>query len=164
MNKKNRTGLNIGSSSVLLIFILLALVTFAVLSIVNANADYRLSKTYEDRTTAYYEAANAAEEKLAQIDTRLIECREAATNENAYIEQCQQQLSADSELTLRTDDKGLLLLSFAASIDDSQDLNVELVISFPEKAGDTCYQISQWKVVNTKEWEGDDSLNLITFD
>ena len=53
MKKKTRIGLNIGTSSILLVFVLLCMVTFAVLSFVSANADYKLSRSLGDRTAAY---------------------------------------------------------------------------------------------------------------
>ena len=46
--------MNIGSASILLVFVILCLVSFAVLSIVSANADSRLSTRVLERTTAYY--------------------------------------------------------------------------------------------------------------
>ena len=42
-SKKKQFGMNIGSASILLVFVILCLVSFAVLSIVSANADSRLS-------------------------------------------------------------------------------------------------------------------------
>lgn len=63
--KGPKIGLNIGASSILVVFILLCLVTFATLSLVSANADYRLSKRVADHTGAYYDATASAREDLA---------------------------------------------------------------------------------------------------
>lgn len=68
MRGKNNTGLNTGSSSILVIFIVLCLTTLAVLSMVSASSDYKLSRKIADRTTDYYNAVNKAEEKLAATD------------------------------------------------------------------------------------------------
>lgn len=68
MRKKSYSGMNTGSASILVIFIVLCLSTLAVLSLVSARADYALSKKRADRTTAYYNACNAAEAKLAETD------------------------------------------------------------------------------------------------
>ena len=51
-SKKKQFGMNIGSASILLVFVILCLVSFAVLSIVSANADSRLSTRVLERTTA----------------------------------------------------------------------------------------------------------------
>ena len=61
----------IGFSSILVIFVMLSLTTFTVLTLVSANADYKLSKRVAERTTEYYSADTRAEEKLALIDDAL---------------------------------------------------------------------------------------------
>ena len=70
-NKAKKSGLSfssgIGSSSILVIFVILCLVSFATLSIVSANADYKLSKKVLDRTTAYYEAEGQAHRHLPPL-------------------------------------------------------------------------------------------------
>lgn len=73
LNKKGpQIGLNIGASSILVVFILLCLVTFSVLSLVSANADLKLSKRVAEHTREYYDATSEAEEILAAkaLETR----------------------------------------------------------------------------------------------
>ena len=55
MDKKKHFSMNVGISWILVIFILLCLVTFGVLSMVSANSDYQMSKKTADRVTAFYE-------------------------------------------------------------------------------------------------------------
>lgn len=76
--------MNIGSASILLVFVILCLVSFAVLSIVSANADSRLSTRVLERTTAYYDACNQAEQSLAGMDNTLRRVYEASDSEDAY--------------------------------------------------------------------------------
>lgn len=74
MRKKNvpvweqkgpQVGFNVGASLILVIFVIIALVTFAVMSIAAANADYKLSKSVAARNMAYYEAVSAAHRTLS---------------------------------------------------------------------------------------------------
>ena len=44
-SRKKQFGMNIGSASILLVFVILCLVSFAVLSIVSANADSSITTT-----------------------------------------------------------------------------------------------------------------------
>lgn len=67
MNKKNSIGISIGSSSLLVVIVVLCFVCFAGLAIVSANADYRLSKKLADRTTSYYQALSEGNEQLALL-------------------------------------------------------------------------------------------------
>ena len=62
------TPINIGMSFMLVIFILLCMVIFAVLSLSSALKDYDYAKQKANRTTAYYEACNEAEEIYAKIE------------------------------------------------------------------------------------------------
>ena len=71
MREKKTTypPINIGTSFMLVIFILLCMVIFAVLSLSSALKDYDYTKQKADRTRAYYEACNEAEEIYAKIET-----------------------------------------------------------------------------------------------
>lgn len=65
--KKSVPFLQIGSSSLLLVFLVLCLVIFAVLTLAGAQSDYRFSQRIADRRTAYYAACNQAEEEIARL-------------------------------------------------------------------------------------------------
>ena len=64
--KKSKIALgnHIGTSSILLIFVVLCFVSFAALSLISSNADYVLSKKVADRTKAYYVACNEAGKQM----------------------------------------------------------------------------------------------------
>ncbi len=57
----------IGVSSLLTVFIILCLVTFACLSLSTAKADYEFAQKYAAHKTAYYEACNQAEQNLNDL-------------------------------------------------------------------------------------------------
>ena len=57
----------IGASFMLLIFVILCMVTFAVLSLSTSMKDYEYSVKNSEKTIQYYTANNIAEEKLAEI-------------------------------------------------------------------------------------------------
>ena len=60
-------GVSIGGSSILVIFVLLCLTTFATLAMVSAAASFRLAQRVAEASDAYYAADSRAEEILAQI-------------------------------------------------------------------------------------------------
>ena len=66
-----RSFSNFGFSSILLTFVMLCIVTFSALSLLTANADYKLSKKVADKTTAYYQAEEKAYLLLQKIDQDL---------------------------------------------------------------------------------------------
>ncbi len=67
MNKKESIGIGTGSVSILAIFVVLCLTTLSALSLVSANADYKLAKKTADATQEYYAADAQAEEMLAKL-------------------------------------------------------------------------------------------------
>ena len=70
MNKKNSRGFPIiGGSSLLVIFAVLCLAVFAMLSLSTAQADRRLADTSIQAVADYYAADSRAEEILARLRT-----------------------------------------------------------------------------------------------
>lgn len=61
----------IGVSSLLVVFLILCLVTFACLSLSTAKSDYELSKDNAQHKTEYYKAANEAEAHLNDLSQGL---------------------------------------------------------------------------------------------
>ncbi|MCL2851997.1 MAG: hypothetical protein FWE20_03050 [Defluviitaleaceae bacterium] len=60
-------GVNVGGSSILVIFVLLCLTTFATLAMVSATASLRLAQRVIAASDVYYAADSRAEELLAEI-------------------------------------------------------------------------------------------------
>lgn len=134
MNKKKHSfGINIGSASILLIFVLLCLISFAALSIVSANADSKLTAKVLERTNAYYEACNEAETSLAEIDKTLIRVYLASESADDYFASVGHSKS------------------FNVSVSDLQTLVVQIEILYPTRDADTFYRITKWQVVTDEE-------------
>lgn len=146
-NKSKKSALSfssgIGSSSILVIFVILCLVSFATLSIVSANADYKLSRKVLERTTAYYEAEGQAQAALAALDAELAALYESSASETEYFK------AAGEEKT------------FSFPLSDIQSMQVVVRIQYPKKTGDTFYTVQSWQAVITGELEYEGTLNVI---
>ena len=68
--KTSYSPTNIGTSFLLVIFIILCMVIFAVLSLSSALKDYDASKQNAERAAAYYQACNEAEEIRGKIEVQ----------------------------------------------------------------------------------------------
>ncbi len=127
--------LNPGSTSILLIFVTLCLVAFAVLCVVSANSDRKLGGKVIDRTSQYYAACNRAQSLISDIDDELLLAYKTAGNKKDYYE----MVGGSSR-------------SFVIDIDSKQKLYVELTIDYPDpSAGESdkpFYHISSWHVSN----------------
>lgn len=149
MNKKKHRfqsisfGTGIGSASILVIFVILCLISFATLSIVSANADYKLSTKVLDRTTAYYEAAGKAEVILAKLDQTLSEIYASCESEEAYF-------------TTVGHDK-----SFVVPLSESQTLEVCVSILYPQTDDAPFYQIKRFQVIPTETFDYDSTLDVM---
>lgn len=64
MNKRKFPVTNIGSVSLLMIFIVLCMVTLAALSLSTASGSYRSAQTLAGHTTAYYRAPTKQRKSL----------------------------------------------------------------------------------------------------
>ena len=136
-------GTGVGSSSILVIFVILCLVSFATLSIVSANADYKLSSKVLNRSTAYYEASNQAEQSLAELDKTLQNVYKNSSSEDEYFDTV-----GESKC-------------FAIPISDLQTLEITIQIKYPQSDEDTYYEITSWQVVVTGDLDYDSTLNVI---
>ena len=157
---------NIGSVTLMMIFIVLCMVTFAALSLSSASYDWRSAKKSADHTTAYYQTSNQAETILSDIDQMLTDCR-SASNGNALRSSdpsyYYQQVKFSCEKWKEP------VLSYQVPISDSQVLQVVLSLLNPYETqataestdSDSFYRITAWQVLSTKEWNGDNSLKLM---
>ena len=137
MTEKKRPTpfISIGSSSLLVVFLVLAIMIFAVLSFVSATNDYEYSVKMVSQKKDYYHACNQAEEALASLSASL-----DVSNSNMFP-------SSDN---------------FYIPIDDFRHLFVAYEIITTEEEKMT-YRITSWKVEMREPWEGDNTLKLPTF-
>ena len=142
-NKRKSYGVNIGSSSILLLSVTLCLVSFAVLSIVSAQTDYKLSCKLAERTTKYYEANNEVESYLRDLQASLEKIYEDSATAEEYF------AVAGHDTT------------FSIQLSEQQMLNVHLTILYPGD-GKGYYEINTWKVETQDTLELDDTLPVFT--
>lgn len=144
---------------------MLCLVTFATISLLTANADYRLSKKVAAKTEDYYEADLLAREYLLQIDEALEELYQNNAGQNAF---CQEALKRLQEMPLpqgitkssATDEN---CYGFEIAINDAQTLSVVLELQEPQNNSDCFYTIKQWKTtVMRSEENEEETLHLLT--
>ena len=158
---KRSTGVNVGGSSILVIFILLCLTTFATLSMVSANADLKLTEKSAAAAQDYYAADAEAEQILAAIDAYARQLWTQNPNPAAFADACQMLSSAvDGGITtLRPAGGNTMLAQYAVPINDTHQLAVELEI-VPNSQGYTLTRNS-WQVQSVTDWQpGSAGLDL----
>lgn len=155
---------NIGASSLLVIFLILCLVTFAILTLTSAKSDADFAEKLAHHKTNYYAACNTAESTLDEIDAVLADAWQLSDTAAVFTEIETQLTALDSreQLQLSMDfTQSEPTVSYAVAIDDKQNLCVTLTLAAAPAKGEAYYRISQWQVQSSGEWKGDQTLNLM---
>lgn len=141
MGKKKREGFAppaLGGSSLLVVFAVLALTVFALLSLSTVRADVRLGDAAAQAVTDYYAADVKAQEVLA--------CLRGGQ-------------PAPEDIEIVSQDWGPMwtaLYSYAVPISDTQELQAEVLVD----QSDGSYSVQRWQAVSVGEWDADTSLDL----
>lgn len=151
---------NIGSVSLLMIFIVLCLAVLSTLSLSGALSEYRYSQKVAQHQADYYSASGSASRVLKEID-RILYLAHTEHPEDYY-------RTAEQQLTLLEGVKADLLsqspsITYQIPVDDSQSLRITLAVTSPDELEQGYYRITSWQEISSSEWNGDDTLNLMTF-
>lgn len=162
MKKNNSPVTNIGLISLMMIFIVLCMVIFAILSLSSAIAADRTGQKNADHTAEYYHAFSKAEETLADMDDIFQDSYQKASNAEEY---CRMILDHLPETVEGINIEGQIEASYQTDINDSQALSVKIAaLPLQEIQSDTnhsFYKILTWQVVQKDSWEGDNTIQLI---
>jgi len=145
MNRRrhNNVNINLGISTILLIFFVLSMVSFAVLSVSSAVSDKKLTTIAVDKNLNYYEACNQMQLKLKAMDDSYFDVYSSSDSKEAYFN------ALDPE-TILTVPSG-----------DSQQLEVIITPNYPSLDTESFYKIKSWKLIPTADPVIDFSINVI---
>lgn len=150
MKRKKRAsypGIQIGTSYLLVIFVILCLVTFATLSLSSAKRDQTYSQQLAERETAYCEANAKATQIMAQIDDAFAE-----KDPVFAIQQIE-------DVTVEKDGDNLDI-SYVVPVTDSQNLEVE-ILADPAKG---TQKVVKWKESASTKWKEKSTLPVLGSD
>ena len=145
-----------GLSTVLLVFVMLCLIVFSVLSLSTAKADLEMSRKVADRTQDYYQAQSRASERLKEIDAVL--AKQYNENKENYLEAAREVLQQEDNLIVAEDGSEVV---YTEAMNETQQLRVELQIQPPEEERGTCVQILGWEAEQTGDWNADTGLPVM---
>ncbi len=160
MKRRSYPITNIGTVSLLMIFIVLCLVVFSSLSLSGALSDHRYSQKIAQHNAEYYQASAQAAMILKEID-QVLHSAYQKDPANYYIA-AGEKLAAMESLTTDLGAESPSI-SYEVSVSDRQALKIVLSLNEPEQLKDGYYRITSWQEVPASTWDGDDTLNLMTF-
>lgn len=155
--KRGHSLISTGTTSIVLIFVMLCMLTFSVLSLVSAQANLRLSEKSAERTTQYYQAENAANDILIQIEAAApFAAASSGGDALAMARGILEALDPADGVTLQDGQ-----LCYQVPLGEDQLLAVALTPA-PEGLPDGRYcRIDAWQTVSRYDWTPDDSLELM---
>ncbi len=144
-----RRNINIGTASLVLIFIVLCLSTFGLLSLSSAKGDWNLADKNAGAVRTYYEADAKGEQFVSMVDRALREAAEEGLT------------GEDREQVLKTELGGYYQPDGSVQTDIGMDFGQALHIEL-ELEKEKGYRIRSWNVYNTEDYEIDDSIPVWT--
>ena len=157
---KRYTFSNFGFSTIIFSFVMICVISFSVLSLATANADYKLSKKAAEKNAAYYLAEEQAYEHIAIVEDLLIEAYATANTPEEYYDTLLRTLNSTSKGTFAYDNEHYTYF-FQEKISDTHTLDICLIIKYPLQSEDTFFEISEWKSVYEEQLPEDDFLDLM---
>lgn len=133
MKEKKSFHIGTGITSLLMIFVVLCLTTFGILSYSSANAEYTLTKKNADYVTNYYSVYSMGAEALAKIDRILYQERSTEeTKSEEYLSAVENKLK-EIKLTKGsieiTRESNCLYVTYLCEITNGQDLKLDILIN-----------------------------------
>ena len=140
-HKKSFPIVNMGTSLLLVVFIIICLIVFATLSLSSSLRDQKYSDQAVLKTENYYLAYSKAQKQLKEIDQAIINHEDLSSLKNI-------------EISLKDN---YTYVSFKETIDKNQDLDVEIQLTQDQNR----YKIIKWQEITSKEWKNESTLPLL---
>ena len=150
MKDKGSFKISTGASSILMIFVMLCLTTFSVLSYVTANADNKMTVKSNANIKAYYRADSEAQEILMKIDAAL-----SQVNSEEAFQQVIDLTNAEINGIAVKSETGSPVFSFEIIINSVNKLDIALEAKYLKEQERAVYDILRYKSFSMIEWESD---------
>ena len=136
---RQKIGINVGSASIVMVFAVLCLTIFSVLSFVTANHERKLAEKTAEAVQQYYQADWKAEMYYEELEKQL---QEGVSVESlSGLDMTVQAMAEETQI------------QYAVPVDDAQELQVQLTV-LPNRE----LQVKQWTVVAVKQWDYDETI------
>ncbi|MBS6956307.1 MAG: hypothetical protein KH230_24115 [Enterocloster asparagiformis] len=139
---------NIGAASLVLIFIVLCLATFGLLSLSSAKGDLSLAERQAEAVSAYYEADAKGQEWVRQVDAVLQEEMGHSDDSSSASDAVKARLG-----DMYHQEEGVVVTDIP--MERGQSLRIELTLVCGEGVR---YQIHSWYVYDSGQYEIDNSM------
>jgi hypothetical protein len=102
-SKNQKRFMGMGASSILMVLLVLYLITFAILALVSAVSDYRMTERLRASVLHFYEGDAETDRIIMEIDKILISLRAYSRNYYTYAEKIAEQAGEMENVTVWAD-------------------------------------------------------------
>lgn len=143
----------VGLSSLFMVFVILCLTAFGILSFSAAKSDWDLTQKHVQSVQAYYAADSKAQQVLSGIDARLYRLLQEnpAVNETELARHLNGTVIDDVSLSLTEDSSGSKI-AFSVPAGSVQEIQVEI----QPITGQERYRVLSYRLAASNEWNGAD--------
>ncbi|MCL2772122.1 MAG: hypothetical protein FWD71_02125 [Oscillospiraceae bacterium] len=143
--KNASRAVNAGGAIIIIIFVILCLTIFGLLSFMTAFADKKLADKNLNNIEQYYSADSEAEKKLAQIYNAVLSVPDMldTTGINSAL---------DFDASVAESDSGINV-SYTTPMSDIQAISSKIEFYYNASNNKLAYKITEWKVVLTSEFD-----------
>ena len=133
MSRNETSGSHVGTASILLIFTVLSIISFATLTLAGSKADYNLSNNLAERQKSYYSACHQGNAFVAAVNSGY---------ETGAVDG---------------------IIKESVPISDNQSLDIALIVNSAKNSLnlDNSKNIAQWQVVNNGDYNYDTTLPVM---
>lgn len=161
--EKNYPGYQVGTSFLLVIFVVMCLVLLGVLSLSGALRDKGYGDRMAKKTSLYYAAVSEAQHKLGEIDGAIDGVERQGKDYGEFLSDAAAAAAeTDSGITV-IQNGDTAVLAYETAITENQNLCVELEILDPEK-GEGNYKIVKWQEASVSVWKEEEPLPVLLFE
>ncbi|MGN0712067.1 MAG: hypothetical protein ACI4LO_09905 [Anaerovoracaceae bacterium] len=146
-------SIQLGTSSLILIFTVLCMVLFSVLSIATAGADFRLAEKNKSHVEAYYDMDSKGEVIKAEVNEKLKRIYAESESNSEYFRNVEKEFGK----SFSTDDKSI---NYVVPGVNEQSLLIKFgLYDYDENSSkDLFFKVMVWKIQNNEDYKIDDSM------
>lgn len=153
------SGIGIGYTSIMIIFVIICLTVLAVLSYTSSDSNDSLNQKSRKYMTEYYNADLNAKKTLSEIDFAVYDAIESFFFDMTF----EDYIAEMEDVSLNRNMQGYSVSYFTA-INENQDIFVELYVPLSHFPGTPRYDIVKWQIVNSDEGYSYDENPLNVWD
>ncbi|MDD4780366.1 MAG: hypothetical protein PHT02_07160 [Tissierellia bacterium] len=148
-------SIGVGGSLIMVIFVMLCLTVFSVLSFTTAYSDLKLSVNSEEMTVDFYEINGKGEKKLAEINEKLLSINKTDLKDNNFKKVIIEKLKDIKDIVI-TEELEHVIVYYESIGEKNQKICITLKILIHEKNYRLYYEIISWNLTNIEIPEYDE--------